>query len=423
MFRIATCFCFLVTSVVADEWPGFRGATGSGVSSEKDLPTSWAQDKGVLWSVDLPGKGNSSPVVTARRIDLTTQTEDGSLFLISIDRRTGQITRELNLGSGKLAAKGPANLYAHRHNAATPTVVADSDHTWAFFGTGLLVCVRASDGEIVWQKDLVKEYGAYDITFGMGSSPRMAGDNIIVSCLTKGPSYVVALNKSTGKEIWKHDRLFHAADDGPDAYTTPTIYESNNGTSLLISGSDHVDARLLSSGKQTWSAAGLRIDSPYGRVIASPIGTRNGIVVATSANPAGAGKGRVIGVEFRKGSKQLWSVETSSPDSSSPVILDNLVYMIADNGIATCVDCNTGDVKWKKRLSNGGGPYHASLVAGAGKVYFLNTDGLCTVIEHGGAGNMLSKNTLEGTFYATPALSDGLIYLRAYERLYAIDGR
>lgn len=423
MTRITVCLLFVTSLATADEWPGFRGATGSGVSPESALPTTWSNDKGVVWSVDLPGRGNSSPVVTARRIDVTTQKENGSLCLISIDRRTGKIIRDLTLGSGNLAAKGPANLYEHRHNPATPTVVADNDHTWAFFGTGLLVCVRASDGKIVWQKDMVREYGEYDITFGMGSSPRLAGNFVIISCLTKGPSYVAALDKTTGNEVWKQDRVFHAADDGPDAYTTPTIYQSDNGTNLLISGSDHVDARLLTSGKQIWSAPGLKIDSPYGRVIASPVGTRNGIVVATSANPAGAGKGRVIGVRFGQGGKQIWSVETSSPDSSSPVIVDNLVYMVADNGIATCVDANTGNVKWKKRLSNGGGPYHASLVAGANRVYFLNTDGRCTVIEHGEEGKILATNSLQGSFYATPALSNGLIYLRAYERLYAINGK
>ena len=118
--------CVLVSlSSEAAEWAQFRGADGSGISTEKDLPVSWSSENGILWAADLPGQANSSPVITKKRVDLTTQLEDGSLVVISLDRETGKVIRQVKLGAGKLDAKGPANLYSHRHNAATPTAVAD----------------------------------------------------------------------------------------------------------------------------------------------------------------------------------------------------------------------------------------------------------------------------------------------------------
>ena len=407
------------TPARADLWPQFRGATGDGVSKEANLPAKWSADSGVLWKTDLPGFGNSSPAVTEKLVVLTTQTKDDALWVLILDRATGKLTKEIKVGSGKLAAKGPANLYAHRHNPATPSPIAVGNRVWAFFGSGLLVCVDAASGSIVWQKDMVAEYGEYDITFGMGSTPRYWNGLLYVSCLTKDASYVVAFDAKNGKKKWKVDRRLPAKDDGPDAYSTPIVA----GHELLISGSDHVNSYDLLTGKQLWVSNGLAIDSPYGRVIASPVATEEGIVIATSGNPGGGGKGRVIAVNAlgEKGdvsSKRVWTQEKSSPDSSTPVAINGLVFMLADAGILTCADVRTGEVKYTKRL--GEGPYHASLVAADGKVYAQSTTGTCTVIKADDSGDVLAENKLEGQFFSTPAISNGVVFLRAYERIYAI---
>ncbi len=406
----------------ADTWPQFRGMTGSGVSAEKNLPTRWSADKGVLWSVELPGRANSAPAITANRIDLTTQDEDNGLWVLSADRKTGQIVRRVKVGSGVLEAKGPRNLWAYRHNAATPCPAADENSVYAFFGSGLLVCVDAKSGKVKWQHDMVKEYGKYDITFGMGSSPRLWGDLLYVECLTKGPSYVVAFNKKSGKEVWKTERRVPAKDDGPDAYTTPFVFESKDGHQLLVSGSDHITAYDLRSGKLQWKSAGLAIKSKYGRVIASPAADA-GVVVVTAANPGGGGLGHVLGIRAGgKGdvtkSNRLWKLAQSTPDSSTPVCLGGRVFMATDKGVASCINLTSGEEVWRKRLPTG--TYHASLVAGDGKVYFQNVEGACTVVSADDEGKIISTNQLPGKFYATPAISDGEIYLRAYERLFAV---
>ena len=300
---------------------------------------------------------------------------------------SGQLAWKKRVGRGTLA------------NAATPTPCASDTHVWAFFGTGLLVCLDR-DGEQVWERDLVKDYGKYDITFGMGSSPRLWNDLLYVACMTKGPSYVVALNKETGSEVWKKARKLPAEHDGPDAYSTPVVLTGKNRSELLISGADHINSYDLLSGKQHWVSDGLKIASEYGRVIASPA-VSDDVIVATSANPAGAGKGRAIALRTGGSgsvskSHRAWSLEKSSPDSSTPVCYEGNAYLITDEGVATCIDLSSGEAHWQKRL--GKGPYHTAAVAGDGKVYFVNIEGQCVVVEAGSEGKILSKNQLAGTF-------------------------
>ena len=281
----------------------------------------------------------------------------------------------------------------------------------------MLTTVRSSG-----KRNLASEYGAYDITFGMGSSPRGWGQQLYVACMTKGVSYVVALDKASGREVWKSDRKLPAADDGPDAYSSPIVYRSGGRWQLLVSGSDHVNAYDLRKGTQLWITDGMKINSPYGRIIASPVAA-SGILVATSANPAGAGKGHVMAVRIGAGdiaANRVWKQTTSTPDSSTPVIVEGRVFMVADNGVAACVELDSGKLLWRKRLKSG--TYHASAVAGDGNVYFVNIEGTCSVVAADDSGAVRHENQLKGLFYATPAISDGRIYLRSYDRLYSIQG-
>jgi len=407
----------------AEIWPQFRGATGSGVSTEKNLPEKWSGQQGILWSVALPGRANSSPAITANRIDITTKTDDESLWIISFDRKSGKEIRKVKVGAGSLSAPGPRNLWANRHNSATPSPIADDKNIWAFFGTGLLVCLDAESGKIQWKRDLVKDYGPYNITFGMGSTPRLWGNLLYVTCMTKGPSYVVAFDKNTGNEVWKSDRKLPAKKDGADAYSTPTIFHKGSKTELLVSGSDHVNAYDPQTGKQLWIAGGLDIPSPFGRIIAAPVADSN-VVIATSGNPGGGGLGYLKA--FKQGASGditktglLWKYDASTADSSTPLILNDKLYMVSQNGVASCLNLKNGKLLWKKRMK---GQYFSALVAGDGKVYFLSIEGLCTVID-ASSGEVVAENQLPGTFYSTPAISEGVIYLRSFDRLYAISGK
>lgn len=429
VFRVPLLVALSCTGATADTWPGFRGAAGTGVSREGNLPVSWSEGYGVAWGVSLPGRGNSSPAVTSNRVYLTTQDANQQLWVVACERRrsgdseSGTILWQLPVGRGVLSATGAKNLYEHRHNAATCSPAADEEHVWALFGTGLLVCVT-KDGRIIWSKDMTKEYGGYDIAFGMASSPRLWGDRLFVACMNKGPSYVVAFEKSTGRQIWKKDRQFPARVDGNDGYSTPAIIDDGRAAQLLVSGADHVNAYDVRTGEVIWTSGGLAIDSPFGRVIASPA-TSNEVIVATSGNPTGSGLGILLalkpgGTGNITQSHLLWKADRQTPDSSTPVCYDGKVYIVSHEGIGCCYEARSGRQFWRNRI--GEGPYHSSLVAGDGKVYFLNIHGECTVVSANATGQVLAKSKIADTFYATPAISDGMIYLRGYRRLYAISG-
>jgi len=421
--RVTTLICLsLLSSVaVAESWSGFRGAAGTGVSDETNLPLTWSMEENIAWKTNLPGRGDSSPAINSRHAYVTSQTEDQALWVIAVDRGDGRIAWQQKVGSGKLAAYGPENLYTHRHNPATPCPSADEERVYAYFGTGLLVCLDV-DGTEIWRKDLVKEYGEYKIRFGMGSSPRLWNDRLIIACMTKGPSYVVALDKKTGNEIWKTDRNLPSSDDGPDGYSSPIIWQSPEGDQVLVAGSDHINAYDVKDGQQVWVSSGLKINSEFGRVISSPVVSEK-VIVQCASNPGNGGIGRAIAL--RTGgqgditdSHRLWTFPRESSDITTPVAYGGTLYMVRENGVGVAIDLESGNVHYRKRL--GGSSYRASVVVGDGKIYCLSKDGLCTVLQPGPEGKILAKNQLEGEFFATPAISDGTIYLRGFHRLYAV---
>lgn len=402
------------SNALADNWTGLKGASGRGISSEKNLPTTWSETENLAWQIDLPGRGASSPVVTSDRIYVTTQTEDEALWVIAVDRHDGNIVWQKNVGEGTLVGYGPPNLFRHRHNGATPTPSADEEYVWAFFGTGHLVCLNKA-GDVVWERDMAEEYGAYDIKFGMASSPRLWGDLLYVACMHKGPSYVVAFDKKTGDEVWFTARSLPAVADGVDAYSSPVVLESDDGDQLVVAGADHVNAYDLLTGKQIWISAGLKVESEYGRLNASPAIGDGVIVCATRGESCitvrTGGKGDVTE------SHRLWDYKNLA-DCPTPTIHNGIVYVPRDDGTGRAFEAESGKRLWQVRLK--GAEYRASPIVADGKVYMLSREGICTVIEEGPKYKVLADNELPGDFYATPAISDGSIYLRSNDRLFAV---
>ena len=405
---------FAASIASAENWPGLKGATGNGVSSETNLPTKWSETENLAWQIDLPGRGASSPVVTSDRIYVTTQTDDEKLWVISVDRRDGSIVWQKDVGSGTLVGYGPPNLFRYRHNGATPTPSADEEHVWAFFGTGHLVCLNKA-GDVVWQRDMTEEYGPYDIKFGMASSPRLWGDLLYVACMHKGPSYVVAFNKNTGDEVWFAERNLPAIADGVDAYSSPVIMQTDEGDQLVVVGADHVNAYDLLTGEQIWISAGLKVQSEYGRLNASPAIGDGVIVCATRGESCitvrAGGHGDVTETH------RLWDY-TNLADCPTPTIHNGIVYAPRDDGTGRAFEAESGKLLWQKRLA--GKEYRASPIVADGKVYLLSKEGICTVLEEGPKYNVLAQNELTGDFYATPAISDGDIFLRSNNQLFAI---
>ncbi|MFT5527346.1 MAG: outer membrane protein assembly factor BamB [Pirellulaceae bacterium] len=414
------CTHFASSRLAVAQWSAFRGGRLQAVADAQNLPTKWSQSENLLWSVPLVGRGNSSPVVTDHDVFLTSQDANRDLWIVDIDIRTGKTSWQNKVGGGSITATGPASLYAHRQNAATPTPLTDGENVFAFFGTGDFVCLDYR-GELVWRRSLVKDYGPFDLSFGMSSSPCWIGKELLLACVNKRSSYVIIMNPRYGTTEHKLGREYYAKADGRDAYSSPVVFDSLNPI-VLVAAADTLDSHVLYAQpklKSMWHSSSLGIESDHGRIIASPTVYENTIVV-TTANPLGAGVGRVHALDMNSTGqgRVLWEYKKYTPDCSTPVCYKNRVYMVRDDGIASCLKLRTGELVWRKRL--GKGPFHSSLVASDDKVYFLSRDGVCYVVAADNEGALLAENQLPGNFYATPAISNGVMYIRSDTHLYAI---
>ncbi|MCD8534476.1 MAG: PQQ-like beta-propeller repeat protein [Verrucomicrobia bacterium] len=264
----------LTTALDAGEWANWRGPNGLGISDETNLPVKWDTQTNVAWKSTLPGQGTSSPVVFQDRVFITTQTEDDSLHVLAIHAQKGEILWNTKVGQGKLPAH---NL----HNMATPTPVADGQHVWAHFGTGDLVCLN-SDGTIVWQRNLVQDYGAYRSNHGMGNSPLIVDGKLLIACMHQGPSYLLAVDPLTGKNIWKTERNLDSKEEAMDSYSSPIVAHLDNQKLVILSGADHLDAYDPSTGSQIWISSGLQVPHPYGRSISGPAFGENTVITVAS---------------------------------------------------------------------------------------------------------------------------------------------
>ncbi|HIG30823.1 MAG TPA: hypothetical protein EYQ50_24665 [Verrucomicrobiales bacterium] len=412
-FLMTLCCIVLGASILpADDWPGWSGRLGTGISTESNLPLAWGPDKNIHWKIDIPGKGMSSPVIVGDRIYLTTQTGDNGLHVIAIDRLKGGILWDRKIGAGRLKTHD-------FHNMATPTPTADSSNVWALFGTGDMVCLT-KDGEQIWKRNLQKDHGKYEIMWGMGTSPVMHGNRLFVACMHQGPSYVLAVDSITGKDIWKKLRQPESKGEALDSYSSPVILPTDQGTQLIVSGADHINAYDVDSGNEIWISSGLQVPHPYGRSISGPTANQEMIVTVASGFQ---NRGKVMALKtgghgIITDSHLAWTMDRFSPDCPSPIIYKGLVYFIRDDGIASCIDLKSGEPHWQERLFKNN--VKVSPVAGDNKIYFMSGQGSCKVLKAGPKMDVLAENDLDENTLCTPAISQGSLYIRTEHRLYSV---
>lgn len=399
----------------ATDWPSWRGTDGLGVSPDTGFPVEWSHTHHVKWSVPVPGKGASSPITVGNRIYLTSQTADTGLHVLAFDRITGNSVWDKTVaqGSGK----------AHQlHNMATPTAVSDGRQVWALFGTGDLACLSA-DGDMVWQRNMGKEYGPYTANHGYGSSPMLSDGRLFVAMMHQGPSYVLAVDAATGTNLWKVDRNPGAREEANDSYSSPLFAREGNRTDMVLAGAEAVTAYDPVTGGQRWIVKGLDVPHPYGRTIAGPT-AGDGFVIAVASGFQNRGYTAALkmgGTGDVTASNRAWTLNKFSPDCPTPVIHRGLVFMIRDDGMASCVDLKTGEAYWQERLFSEN--VKVSPVAADGRIYFTSGLANCAVVRASGKFEVLSRNAWNEETLSTPALSNGQIILRTVAGLACIDGR
>jgi outer membrane protein assembly factor BamB len=397
----------LILPSSAADWPCWRGPDGLGVGHETGLPVSWDKEKNIAWRSEIPGKGASSPIVVGERVYLTTQTEDLGLHVLALDRAMGHLVWDREIGRGKLHANG-------LHNMATPTPVSDGEHVWAMFGTGDLACLSRA-GDVVWHRNLVKEYGGYQFNHGYGSSPMLDDGKLFIVCMHQGPSYVLAVDARTGQNVWKKERDMGLDDEAQDSYSSPIFLREQGRTQVVIEGAESVTAYNPASGEKLWSRGGLKVSHHAGRTISGPT-AGEGVVIAVASGFQN--RGYTVALSPGETGRKLWTQTKYSPDCPTPVIFGGNLFMLRDDGNVSCLDLRTGEPRWQERLFSEN--VKVSPVVGDGKVYLLSGRANCTVAKAGPVFEPLATNQMNQATLSTPAISHGALFLRTEGFLYCV---
>jgi outer membrane protein assembly factor BamB len=402
---------FSLVVVKADNWPQWRGPQLNGVSSETNLPVKWTVDVNIAWKLPLPEWSGATPIVWGDYIFLNVA-QGSALSLWCVDRRGPSVLWKAPLGSG--------NHQEQKQNMSSPSPVTDGTHVYAMTGTGIL---KGFDfkGQELWARDIQREYGRFGLNWGYASSPLLHQDALFVQVLhgmkTDDPSYLLRIDKNTGKTVWKVERLTNAVQESPDAYTTPALVQNGSATEIVISGGDVVTGHDPATGKELWRLDGLN-PTRHGayRIVASPV-VAGGIIIAPSRqNPLIAlrpgGRGDV------SQSHKLWQF-SRGPDVPTPVSDGTHVFVVTDNGVSYALDAKTGATVWgPSRLKSG--TYSASPVLADGRVYVTNEDGMTSVFTAGASFELLAENPLNDYTLSSPAVSQGQIFIRTAKHLFAI---
>ncbi len=411
------CRCLLVLLCVvcvsetqAADWPQFRGPGGQGHSDATNLPLTWSETENIKWKVPVAGLGWSSPAIKGDQIWITSAVDDGkTLHAIALDRATGKSLHDVTIF--ELAEPGPVHA---KNSHASPTPLIEGDRVYVHYGAHGTACLK-TDGTIVWKTPDLK----HDHRHGPGGSPVIFEDLLILNCDGSDIQFVVALDKNTGEIRWKKKRE-HIGEDRltgksnvPMSYTTPLLAEINGTIQLLSSGADSIVSYNPRNGEEYWW---FRYDG-YSNV-PRPVVGKGLVFISSGYDRPEFYAVKVDGTGDVTESHLGWNMKKAAPLNPSPLLVGDELYLVDDDGIATCLDAVTGTQHWQRRI---GGNFSASPTLADGKIYLLDEDGKTTVLAPGKKYEVLATNTLEGRTLATPAMVDHSVFLRTDTHLYRIE--
>jgi outer membrane protein assembly factor BamB len=410
-------------------WPQWRGPRATGVAPHADPPVEWSEAKNVAWKTEIPGKGSASPIVWGDSVYVLTAVPTGESLKAEAESSPGdrgprgiQPTQAqqftilaIRRADGSVAwRKILREAVPHEGTHATGTwasnsPVTDGEHIYAYFGSHGLYCLDM-EGNLVWEKDLGDMQTRR--SFGEGSSPALAGNTILVNWDHEGDSFIVALDKRTGDEIWRKDR------DEITSWSTPLIVEHEGRQQAIVNATGKVRSYDLSNGEIIWEASGMTVN-----VIPTPVYV-DGLVLVTSGFRGNAllairldgAKGDITGTD-----SIVWSLDKDTPYTPSPLLYGDQIYFTKTNdGILSSYNARSGEKYFGPVRLDEVPNIYASPVGASGRVYIAGRDGATLVIENGPDFKVLAVNELDDGFDASPALAGKELYLRGMKSLYRI---
>ncbi len=431
---VGTAFAAVLTVTIASaagpgDWPQWRGPNWDGVA-RGDAPLRWSDAEHIKWKAEVPGRGHSSPVVWGDKIFLTTAVQTGpapeppagggrgrgfgsrgpqpehKLMVMCFDRKTGKVLWE-RVATTAIPHEGYHPQYG---SFASNSPVTDGKHVIAFFGSRGVYCYDL-DGKEIWKKDFGIQLRMFN-TFGEGSWPALEGNTLLLLFDHEGDSFLVALDKSTGKELWRTPRT-----DGNTNWSGPVVITYEGKKQVIVSASKKVHAYDFETGKPIWEVAGLgqnTIPAPVtdGSILIAMSGFRNPNLLAIKLGRSG---------DLTGTDAIVWTNQRGNSYTPSPVLADGKIYILTDSGMLSCFDVKTGTPFYQQQRLPKPYNFKASPVAAGGKLYLASEEGDVIVVKMGERYEVLATNTLEGQFFvATPAIMDGEIYLRGQNTLFAV---
>ena len=412
---LAACFSSVV---LFGNWPDFRGPRRDGVSEVANLPLRWSETLNVRWKTPIHGHAWSSPVIWGKQVWLTTATDDGKvLSVLCVDRDSGQIIldRKLFDVAKPRPLSNPVNTYA------SPSPTIEEGRVYFHFGSYGTACLDTGNFDVLWQRrDLPCDHWR-----GPASSPLLWEDLLFLHMDGADVQYVVALDKTTGANRWvtfrsvdygdlEEDGRPRASGDFRKAYNTPLIVDFQGELQLISPGAKGAYGYDPRTGREIWQIRHVGHSSaPRTLYSDGQVGIGTGHIGGTAQIWAVrlGGRGDVTG------SHVAWKHARGAPKRSSPVLVEGRVYMVSNDGIATCIDFKTAKEIWKERI---GGLHSSSVLFASGRIHFFNEDGLATIIQPGDTLEILARNKLDDGFMASPAVADGALFLRTTTHLYRI---
>lgn len=423
-----------VSAGASAQWPQWRGPGGLGISPEHDVPLEWSPTTNIKWRTEIPGRGHSSPIVWGDRIFLTTSIKGEqvpgrkapvhldfsrkpgyvhpdstdvdykhALKVLAIDAKSGKVLWERVAYDGEMADD------RHRKNTyASSTMAADGERAYAFFESAGLYAYTF-DGVLVWKKDLG---GIIKAGLGPGTSPVIYKDLIILQCDQEmgDGSYIVALDRKTGAEVWRANRTNRRS------WATPLIVNTGARDELIASGAEAVVSYDPATGKELWRANGTQ-----SHPIPSPVATK-GLVfmtagsqakVALALRPGGSG-------DLRDSPSVVWRYNKGTAYVPSPIAVGDYLYLMTDTGLLTCIDALTGERKYEGGRVPVPATFTASPVAISDWILLTSEDGDTFVVKTGPVHEIVRTNSVGEPVYASPAIANGTIYIRGEKHLFAI---
>jgi outer membrane protein assembly factor BamB len=421
---------FAPALVKAADWPEFRGPGGQGHSDATGLPIEWSATKNIAWRTEIPGKGWSSPVIAGDQIWLTYAIDEpiteeekqkklaantgnqplqvvGAVHMhaVCVDRQSGKLLHDVEL----MVERDPQ--WTHALNSfASPTPVIADGKLYCHFGAHGTACLDTKSLKVLWTNNETRVMHEN----GPGSSPVLVGERLIFHCDGSDEQYIAALDTATGKIAWKTERSgeMNSNPQLKKAYGTPIVMELHGRTTVLSPAADWLYAYDPQTGKELWKA-------PYGvlgfSIVPRPVAGHGMVYLSTSFMQS-----EMLAVRVDDTSSHpsiAWRNKKGVPKMSSPLLVGDELYMVSDNGIATCLDAKTGDALWSERL---GGNVSSSPIYADGRIYIGNREGETFVLAPGRQFKLLATNALDEAIMATPAAVDGALILRTEKALYRI---